>query len=207
MVILVRWNTRRMLPKVYAVGTKIIMSNDNVVCAVHVFKVGLMNTPTVRKLRSASSNQVRMCRGEECGGHSPLSVYGKWRECNAGSYSSWMRTSLSRREENKHPRWRTRTWFKNLSGYSTNGVRWSMRITRRTFIVVVFQRRAYSDILPLSAYRKVQSSTIGLELSYFAHFLFSVSGITTRDRSSYAGPILMRSSTHFAQLQKFGAQF
>ncbi len=66
-------------------------------------------------------------------------------------------------------------------GYSTIEVRWSMRVPRRTF-VVVFHWRAYSNVLPLSVYRKVRSSTIGLELWYFvyvAHVLFLVSGITT----------------------------
>ncbi len=69
---------------------------------------------------------------------------------------------------------------KNLGRYSTNEVRWSTSVPRCTFVVVVFHRRVYSNVLPLSAYRKVRCSTIGLELSYvayFAHFLFSVSEI------------------------------
>ncbi len=63
------------------------------------------------------------------------------------------------------------------SSYSTNEVRQSTGIPHCTFIVI-FHRQAYSDILPLSAYRKARTSTIGLELSYFAYFLFSVRGIT-----------------------------
>ncbi len=35
----------------------------------------------------------------------------------------------------------------------------------------------YFDVFPLSVYRKVRSSMTGLKLSYFAHFLFSVSVI------------------------------
>ncbi len=62
-------------------------------------------------------------------------------------------------------------------GYSTNEVRWRTCIPRCTF-VVVFHRWVSSDILPLSTYRKVRSSTNGFELSYFTHFLFSVCVIT-----------------------------
>ncbi len=68
-----------------------------------------------------------------------------------------------------------------LGGYSTNKVRWSKRVLRCTSVVIVFHRRAYSDVLPLSVYKKVRSSTIGLKLSYFAHCLFLVSGITDQD--------------------------
>ncbi len=72
--------------------------------------------------------------------------------------------------------------FAHLRGYSTNEVRYSMRVPCRTF-VVVFHRQPYYDILPLLAYyRKVRSSTIDLELLYFVyfgHFLLLVSGITT----------------------------
>ncbi len=46
------------MPGGYKVSTKIIMSNDNVVCAVHVFKDGFTDTPIIGKLQSASSNQV-----------------------------------------------------------------------------------------------------------------------------------------------------
>ncbi len=54
-----------MLPKVYKVSTKIITSNDNVVCAARVFKYGFTDIPIIQKLCSVSSNQVPMCRGEE----------------------------------------------------------------------------------------------------------------------------------------------
>ncbi len=84
-VTLVSWNARRMLPKVYAVSTKIIALNDQVVCAVRVFKDRLTATTVIQKLPSASSNLVPMCRREKCGRHSPLFVCSVWRECNAGS--------------------------------------------------------------------------------------------------------------------------
>ncbi len=66
-------------------------------------------------------------------------------------------------------------------GYSTNEVRWSTRVSRCTF-VVVFHRWAYSSVLAMSAYRKVRSSTIGIQLPYFMNFLLSVSGIITQFR-------------------------
>ncbi len=64
----------------------------------------------------------------------------------------------------------------SLDSYSINEVRRSTCIPCRTFIVV-FYRWVYSGVLPLSAYRKAQSSTTGLELLYFMHILFSVSEI------------------------------
>ncbi len=49
----------------------------------------------------------------------------------------------------------SRTQFTALGGYSTNKVRWSTRLLSRTFIVVVFHRRVYSDALPLMVFSRV----------------------------------------------------
>ncbi len=73
-VTLASWNTGRMLPEVYEVGTKIIKSNGNIVRIVCVFKDRFTNTSITWKLPSARSNQVPMCRGEECSGYPPSFV-------------------------------------------------------------------------------------------------------------------------------------